>query len=98
LIDRLTSVIIVSYSGLPYLMPIMYPYPVIQPQPVVAHAQPAIVQQPAEVMQEGNVRLQRRRHNFALIFKLGLFIYIFAHDASPERLILLHLLAFVIYL
>ncbi|CAG8453957.1 9398_t:CDS:2 [Paraglomus occultum] len=88
----------VLINGLPYLVPVMYPYPVIQPQPVAAHAQPAIVQQPAEPMQEGHVRLQRRRHNFALIFKLGLFIYIFAHDASPERLILLHLLAFVIYL
>ncbi|PKK69581.1 hypothetical protein RhiirC2_748138 [Rhizophagus irregularis] len=94
----------VMINGLPYLMPVQYPfpytYPYIQTQPQMGgqiQQQPLVA--PVEEQHHDNAaRNQRRAATLWLVVKLGFLVYIFSQNASAERMILLYISALVIFL
>ena len=88
----------------PNPQPQIYPYPQ-QCQFIDQQQQMGIapVQQPLNVpqvheQQDVGARNQRRLASLWIILKLSFLVYIFSHNASIERIILLCLLAMVIFL
>jgi hypothetical protein len=93
-------------SGLPYLMPVQYPFPYtypyqfIQTQPQIGGPiqQQPLVAPVEEQNQDNAARNQRRAATLWLVVKLGFLVYIFSQNASAERMILLYISALVIFL
>ncbi|CAI2189764.1 6119_t:CDS:2, partial [Funneliformis geosporum] len=92
----------VTINGLPYLMPIQYPFPytysyqILQTQPIV-QPQPNVAPV-AEHQHDNAARNQRRANTLLLVVKLGFLVYIFSQNASAERMILLYISALVYFL
>ncbi|RIA82907.1 hypothetical protein C1645_787459 [Glomus cerebriforme] len=96
----------VMINGLPYLMPVQYPFPYTYPYQFI-QTQPQIggqvQQQPfvapvEEQLHDNAARNQRRATTLWLVVKLGFLVYIFSQNASAERMILLYISALVIFL
>ncbi|KAF0447595.1 homocysteine-responsive endoplasmic reticulum-resident ubiquitin-like domain member 2 protein [Gigaspora margarita] len=94
----------VMINGMPYIVPIHYPYRYMYPYPYVptpqigVQAQQPLIAQIPEPQQDAAARNQRRAATLWLIVKLGFLVYIFSQNASTERMILLYFMAFVIFL